>query len=174
MRIQRSAQGQGFECSNTTQARPALSGTRACVAFPDPALAEAPHVPLGHSDPHRSERPGPLVMRLPSSGGAKERSSWIELSTSQDLSSTVLSTWPACHRPACRGIDIRRVASAICQPEGLAALRVCGQSLVGPCLTVIGSHHHGATAQQEGAAASVFNETLMLSLGHDGQRRRKQ
>lgn len=42
--------------------------------FPDPALSQAPLVPVGHSDPNRSERPSPLVMHRPSSGSAEEKS----------------------------------------------------------------------------------------------------
>lgn len=44
--------------------------------LPDPALAQALLVPVGHSDPQWSERPSPLVMRQPSSGLAV-RKTWL-------------------------------------------------------------------------------------------------
>ena len=42
--------------------------------LPDPALSQAPLVPVGHSDAHPSEHPGPLVMHRPSSGCAAGKS----------------------------------------------------------------------------------------------------
>ena len=58
--------------------------------FPDPALAQAPLVPVGHCALRRAERPGPLVMHRPSSDCAEEKGtvlfSLFRISTSLDLS----------------------------------------------------------------------------------------
>lgn len=58
----------------TRRKSPSLSGLRACAAvFPDPALAEAPPVPLGHSDPVSIRTSRPPGHALPLLGAVQRK-----------------------------------------------------------------------------------------------------